>query len=118
MADPDNPARVRRAAGRAMTAKPPGPRKIASAVAYGAGHLRAINTDIQNEETYSRSMRTDMNLAIALLEASPALIAALEDLAHEANRVGNILSERGMGATLLGLKIVNARNVIAKARGQ
>lgn len=51
-----------------------------------------------------------------LIAAAPELLAALVELAEEADRLGNALSKRGQGATVLGMKCRKARAAIAKAK--
>jgi hypothetical protein len=43
------------------------------AASYGIGHLQAIASDMGGSD-YSREMRNDINLAIAMLRAAPDLI--------------------------------------------
>lgn len=53
-----------------------------------------------------------------LIAAAPELLEALEELAEQAQRVGDALSRRGEGATLLGMAHLKAKRAIAKARGE
>ncbi len=58
----------------------PGIRKMRSAARYGARHLTTINEDVGNEPAYSRAMRSDLNLAIALLNNAPEMVRLIETL--------------------------------------
>lgn len=81
----------------------PGQRKLRSAARYGARHLTTIAEDMGSGYAYSRAMRTDMELAITMLDHAPAMVALLnvlvdyvdagcEDLALDARRATHILT--------------------------
>jgi hypothetical protein len=50
-----------------------------------------------------------------LIASAPDLLAALIALADEADRIGNALSAKGQGATVLGMRARAARAAIARA---
>lgn len=79
-------------------------RTMRDAARYGAGHLEAINTDIQTEQSYSRKMRNDMDLAIRLLKEAPDAYYLLAVFSH--------CLENGRKPTLRLLK--KARQVLMK----
>jgi hypothetical protein len=55
----------------------PGPKKLRSAAGYGERHLCSIAEDMGGRD-YSRAMRSDMDLAMRLLNAAPKMVPILE----------------------------------------
>lgn len=53
-----------------------------------------------------------------LMAAAPDLFEALKELEAEATRLGNHLSSKGQGATVLGMKCRAAQLALAKAEGR
>lgn len=54
--------------------------KMRNASCFAKQHLTRINQDIQNDKSKTGSQKENLTLAIAMLEAAPDLIAALDHL--------------------------------------
>lgn len=60
---------------------------------------------------------SERNAYARLFTAAPELLDALKGLLAECDRLGNALSAKGQGATVLGMCSTKARASIAKAEG-